>query len=113
MDITLRPLRARPWRPSGARRSRRSEPPTLLTPSSARSWTRRRCTGFFAFVFLRFLEDNRLFDRPLIAGPGERLEVAQLRQREWFRTRPEDSDAEYLLAVFAEVGAPPRPNWPV
>lgn len=56
-----------------------------------------------ALVFLRFLEDNRLLDRPLIAGPGERLEVAELRQREWFRTRPEDSDAEYLLAVFAEV----------
>jgi hypothetical protein len=54
-------------------------------------------------VFLRFLEDNRLLDRPVIAGPGERLEVAQLRQRDWFRTRPEDSDAEYLLAVFDKV----------
>ncbi|TIL48219.1 BREX-2 system adenine-specific DNA-methyltransferase PglX [Mesorhizobium sp.] len=56
-----------------------------------------------ALVFLRFLEDNLLLDRPLIAGPGERLEVSQLRQRDWFRTRPEDSDVEYLLAVFAEV----------
>ncbi|WMT76288.1 BREX-2 system adenine-specific DNA-methyltransferase PglX [Bradyrhizobium sp. Ash2021] len=56
-----------------------------------------------ALVFLRFLEDNCLLDRPVIAGPGERLEIAQLRQREWFRTRPEDSDAEYLLANFAEV----------
>ena len=56
-----------------------------------------------ALVFLRFLEDNRLLDRPVVAGPGERLEVAQFRQREWFRTRPEDSDAEYLLAVFEEV----------
>lgn len=56
-----------------------------------------------ALVFLRFLEDNHLLDRPYVAGPGERLEVAQLRQRDWFRTRPEDSDAEYLLAMFAEV----------
>ncbi|MCT2580894.1 BREX-2 system adenine-specific DNA-methyltransferase PglX [Mesorhizobium sp. P16.1] len=56
-----------------------------------------------AVVFLRFLEDNHLLDRPYVAGPGERLEVAQLRQRDWFRTRPEDSDAEYLLAVFSEV----------
>src|SRR5271166_4010341 len=54
-----------------------------------------------ALVFLRFLEDNRLLDRPIIAGPGERLEVAQLRQREWFRTRPEDSDAEYRPAIRA------------
>lgn len=60
-----------------------------------------------ALVFLRFLEDNRLLDRPLISGPGERLEVAQLRQRDWFRTRPEDSDAEYLLAVFGEAARLP------
>ena len=60
-----------------------------------------------ALVFLRFLEDNGLLDRPVIAGPGERLEVTQLRQREWFRTRPEDSDAEYLLAVFDEVARLP------
>jgi hypothetical protein len=60
-----------------------------------------------ALVFLRFLEDNRLFDRPVIAGPGERLELAQLRQRDWFRKRPEDSDAEYLLAVFGEAARLP------
>ncbi|MGJ5080242.1 BREX-2 system adenine-specific DNA-methyltransferase PglX [Bradyrhizobium sp. HKCCYLS3013] len=60
-----------------------------------------------AIIFLRFLEDNGLLDRPAIAGPGERLEIAQLRQRDWFRTRPEDSDAEYLLAVFAEVARLP------
>lgn len=56
-----------------------------------------------ALVFLRFLEDNRLLDRPLISGPGERLELAQLRMRDWFATRPEDSEAEYLLAIFADV----------
>jgi hypothetical protein len=60
-----------------------------------------------ALVFLRFLEDNRLLDRPLIAGPGERLELAQLRQGDWFRKRPEDSDAEYLLQVFREVARLP------
>lgn len=30
-------------------------------------------------VFLRFLEDNRLLDRPFLSGPGERLELAQAR----------------------------------
>lgn len=60
-----------------------------------------------ALVFLRFLEDNRLLDRPLISGPGERLELAQLRMRDWFATRPEDSEAEYLLAIFAEVARLP------
>ncbi|MDX8506140.1 BREX-2 system adenine-specific DNA-methyltransferase PglX [Mesorhizobium captivum] len=60
-----------------------------------------------ALVFLRFLEDNRLIDRPIIAGPGERLDLAVLRQRNWFQLRPEDSDAEYLLAVFAEAAQLP------
>lgn len=60
-----------------------------------------------ALVFLRFLEDNRLLDRPVISGPGERLEVAQLRMRDWFATRPEDSEAEYLLAVFVDVARLP------
>ena len=60
-----------------------------------------------ALVFLRFLEDNELMDRPLIAGAGERLELAQLRQREHFRAHPTDSDAEYLVAMFADVARLP------
>jgi hypothetical protein len=58
-------------------------------------------------VFLRFLEDNGLVDRPLISGTGERLELAQERQRIYFRTRPQDSDAEYLIDIFAEVARLP------
>ena len=58
-------------------------------------------------VFIRFLEDNGLIDHPIIAGPGERTELGQLRQREYFLTRPEDSDAEYLLATFGEIARLP------
>ena len=54
-------------------------------------------------VFLRFLEDNGLVDRPLLSGPGERLELAQLRQRAFFRARTQDSDVEFLLETFAEA----------
>ena len=32
-------------------------------------------------IFLRFLEDNRLLDRPFLSGPGERLELSAERQR--------------------------------
>ena len=32
-----------------------------------------------ALVFIRFLEDNGLVDRPLLAGPGERGELAKAR----------------------------------
>ncbi|WP_134500751.1 BREX-2 system adenine-specific DNA-methyltransferase PglX [Microvirga pakistanensis] len=60
-----------------------------------------------ALVFLRFLEDNGLLDRPIVSGVGERLELAQLRQREHFRVRPTDSDAEYLLAAFEELARLP------
>jgi hypothetical protein len=60
-----------------------------------------------ALVFLRFLEDNGLLDRPLLSGAGERLELAQMRQREHFRANPTDSDAEYLLTMFGEVARLP------
>ena len=56
-----------------------------------------------ALVFLRFLEDNGLLDRPVLAGEGERGELAAERQRAHFRVLPHDSDAEYLLATLAEA----------
>ena len=61
-----------------------------------------------AVVFLRFLEDNRLVDQPLLSGPGERLELAQLRQQAFFRARPLDDDTIYLLDIFAEVSQTSR-----
>ncbi len=58
-------------------------------------------------VFLRFLEDNRLLDQPLLAGSGERMDAAQTRQRAHFRAHREDSDAEYLVATFTEAARLP------
>jgi len=58
-------------------------------------------------VFLRFLEDNRLVERPFLSGPGERLDLAKERQDAHFRALPQDSDTEYLLAIFAEVARLP------
>ena len=58
-------------------------------------------------VFVRFAEDNGLVDAPLIAGPGERNARAGDRQTLYFRTRPTDSDRDYLLDVFAEVARLP------
>lgn len=60
-----------------------------------------------AVTFLRFLEDNRLLDRPLLAGAGERGELAAERQRAYFRKHPHHSDAEYLLdALDGAAGLP-------
>ncbi len=58
-------------------------------------------------VFLRFLEDNGLLDRPLLAGSGDRMDAAQARQRAHFRAQREDSDAEYLVATFTEAARLP------
>jgi hypothetical protein len=58
-------------------------------------------------VFVRFLEDNGLIDRPILSGPGERLELARERQQAWFRARAHDSDAEYLIATFSELAPLP------
>ena len=59
-------------------------------------------------VFIRFLEDNALIDRPcLTAADPERRALAQDRHETYFRQHPGDSDREYLLAVFREVGGLP------
>jgi hypothetical protein len=58
-------------------------------------------------VFLRFLEDNRLVDRPFLSGPGERLDLAKERQETHFRARPHDSDTEYLVATFGDAARLP------
>lgn len=65
-------------------------------------------------VFLRFIEDNALVDRPWIAGPpaasGEttsRLALAQDAHEHYFRAHPLHTDREYLLAAFRQAGALP------
>lgn len=60
-------------------------------------------------VFLRFIEDNDLVERPWIAGSGEsgRLHLARDRHDAYFRQHPMETDREYLLACFAEAGSLP------
>ena len=58
-------------------------------------------------VFVRFLEDNSLIDPPKIAGPGERLARARDEHELYFRSHPQHTDREYLLAIFAELAKLP------
>lgn len=59
-------------------------------------------------VFIRFLEDNGLIDRPcLTAADPERRALAQDRHETYFRQHPGESDREYLLATYREVGRLP------
>lgn len=59
-------------------------------------------------VFIRFLEDNALVDRPwLTAADPARRALALDRHESYFRAHPGESDREYLLAAYHEVGALP------
>ena len=60
-------------------------------------------------VFLRFIEDNQLVDRPWLAGTPEsgRLALARDRHEAYFRAHPLQSDRDYLLAAFREAGTLP------
>jgi len=60
-------------------------------------------------VFLRFIEDNQLVDRPWLGGTPEsgRLALARDRHEAYFQAHPLQSDRDYLLAAFREAGALP------
>jgi hypothetical protein len=60
-------------------------------------------------VFLRFIEDNGLVERPWIGGTTDsgRLNLARDRHEAYFRAHPAQSDREYLLACFMEAGELP------
>ncbi len=60
-------------------------------------------------VFIRFIEDNELVERPWLGGTPEsgRLALARDRHEAWFRERPLESDREYLLTCFREAGTLP------
>jgi hypothetical protein len=60
-------------------------------------------------VFLRFVEDNELVERPWLGGTPEsgRLALARDRHEGYFRERPLESDRDYLLAAFRDAGVLP------
>lgn len=60
-------------------------------------------------VFLRFIEDNQLVDRPWLGGTPESGRLALVRDRHdaYFQTHPLENDRDYLLAAFREAGTLP------
>jgi hypothetical protein len=58
-------------------------------------------------VFLRFIEDNGLVERPWLSGPAERLALARDRYEAFFREHPTLSDREYLQSCFRDAEARP------
>jgi hypothetical protein len=72
------------------------------TSQSAAHWV-------LACVFLRFVEDNVLVERPWLAGQGERMTLARDRHQSFFRhpDRRADSDLDYLLDCLADAARLP------
>lgn len=60
-------------------------------------------------VFLRFIEDNQLVDRPWLGGTPASGRLALVRDRHdaYFQANPLLNDRDYLLAAFLEAGALP------
>jgi len=60
-------------------------------------------------VFLRFIEDNHLVERPWLGGTPEsgRLDLVRDRHEAYFRAYPLENDRHYLLSAFREAGALP------
>lgn len=59
-------------------------------------------------VFLRFIEDNQLVDRPWFAGPSSaRQSLARDRHESYFRAHPIESDRDYFITCFREAGRLP------
>ena len=58
-------------------------------------------------VFLRFIEDNGLVDRPWISGTPQsgRLALARDSHDAYFRAHPHQNDRDFLIASFREAGA--------
>jgi SAM-dependent methyltransferase len=60
-----------------------------------------------ACVFVRFVEDNGLVERPFLSGPGERLRLARDRHEAFFRADPRAEERDFLHACFREAAALP------
>ncbi|WP_424211371.1 BREX-2 system adenine-specific DNA-methyltransferase PglX [Streptomyces sp. BI20] len=78
------------------------------TAARYESWRDERVTQsaaawVLACVFVRFCEDNGLIDEPFIAGPGDRLAVAEARHEAFFRENPRLNNRDWLLAAFDHV----------
>jgi hypothetical protein len=78
------------------------------TGLSFESWRSQQLTQvaagwLLACVYTRFCEDNDLLDRPMLAGPGDRLAESRERQTDYFRQHSAQSDLDYLRAAVERL----------
>ncbi|WP_446210117.1 BREX-2 system adenine-specific DNA-methyltransferase PglX [Micromonospora sp. IBSANI012] len=56
-------------------------------------------------VFVRFCEDNGLLAEPYVAGPGDRLVLAEEAEAQFFRDRPDETLRGWLLEGFDGIAS--------
>jgi hypothetical protein len=56
-------------------------------------------------VFVRFCEDNGLLADPYLAGPGDRLVLAEEAEAQFFRDRPDETLRGWLLEGFDAIAS--------
>jgi hypothetical protein len=56
-----------------------------------------------ACVFVRFLEDNRIVDAPMLSAPGTRMSEAAENRDTYFEKNPLHSDRDYIVDAFRKV----------
>ncbi|GAA3732624.1 BREX-2 system adenine-specific DNA-methyltransferase PglX [Salinactinospora qingdaonensis] len=74
------------------------------------AWRRHRITQVaagwvLATLFVRFCEDNGLIEQPWLAGPAERLAVAESRHAAFLGESPDRGDRDWLIAAFDHLAA--------
>ncbi|AGZ44182.1 BREX-2 system adenine-specific DNA-methyltransferase PglX [Actinoplanes friuliensis] len=55
-------------------------------------------------VFVRFCEDNGLLQEPFLAGPGDRLVLAEEAEAQFFRDQPDKTLRDWLSQGFEAIG---------
>lgn len=78
-----------------------------LEPWVEVQFTQSAVAWVLACVFVRFCEDNRLLDEPLIVGTNSTGQSAQQRQQTFYLQNPTASDNDYLRDVFSVVARLP------
>ncbi|MEY9215069.1 BREX-2 system adenine-specific DNA-methyltransferase PglX [Thermobifida halotolerans] len=78
------------------------------TAAAYRTWRDERVTQVAAAwvlgtLFVRFCEDNGLIEQPWIAGPGDRLDLAESRHQAFSATAPNLGDRDWLVAAFIHL----------
>src|SRR5690606_30031559 len=57
--------------------------------------------------FVRFCEDNDLWETPLLSGPGADRDLARDHRTDWLSRHPASGDRDWLLEVFGRYRATP------